>query len=414
MTGDPVTGGARPLLDNASARRLFMDRHALSDAGGPGRTGRGDDLLELIRRLGFVQVDSVNTVARAQHMILHARRPAYRPAALARLIERDRALFEHWTHDAAVIPVEFFPHWRFRFPRAEARIRARWPAWQGPDFDREAENVLAHIREHGPAGVAHLGADEPRRPGGWWEWTPSKSALEYLWHTGELAISRRDAFRKIYDLTHRVVPEPHVSARHPPQATIDWAAAGALDRLGFATSGEIAAFWAKITPDEARDWTAAALAEGRLIEIDVETADGSRRRSFARPDVFAAAEAAPAPPGRMRVLSPFDPLLRDRARAQRLFGFHYRIEIFVPAPKRRWGYYVFPLLEGDRLVGRIDMKADRDADTLRVTALWPETDIRWGKARQTRLEAALERTRRLAGVSGVSHDDGWLREYLPP
>ena len=118
---------------------------------------------------------------------------------------------------------------------------------------------------------------------------------------------------------------------------------------------------------------------------------------------------APEPTGRLRVLSPFDPMLRDRNRAQRLFGFHYRIEIFVPAARRVYGYYVFPLLEGARLVGRVDMKADRKSDILQVAALWPETGIRWGKARQARLEAELTRVARLAGVSDIQFKAGWLR-----
>jgi uncharacterized protein YcaQ len=400
----------RPLIPNAAARRLFLDRHALSDPGGP---GKGEDLLGLIHRLGFVQVDSINTVARAHHMILHARRPAYRPAALDRL-HREGHLFEHWTHDASMIPTSFYPHWKLRFPRAEERIRKRWPAWQGPDFDREAENVLAHVRTNGACGTSEIGAEEERSQGGWWEWNPSKTALEYLWHTGRLAIARREAFRKIYDLPERVIPEPHFSLAHDPGHTIDWAANQALDRLGFATSGEIAAFWGKITPEEAKAWCSNALAAGEVIEVDVEGHDGAPRRVFARPDVIEQAAAAPPAPGGARILSPFDPALRDRNRALRLFGFFYRIEVFVPAPKRRWGYYVFPVLEGDRLIGRIDMKAERETGRLVVTAFWPEAGVALGKARLARLESALERTRRLADVGAVDFADGWLRETLAP
>jgi uncharacterized protein YcaQ len=400
---------SRPLLGNRDARRLFLHRHALCEASGPA-TGGG--LLALIGRLGFVQVDSINTVARAPHMILHARRPAYRPAALHRLIERDRALFEHWTHDASIIPLEYFPHWKLRFARSEAQIQERWTAWHGEGFDREAETVLAHVRANGACGTAEVGGDEERKSGGWWEWNPSKTALEYLWRTGQLSIARREAFRKIYDLTERVVPEPHLSAAPPEDHTVDWAANSALDRLGFATSGEIAAFWAKITPDEAKRWVARAQAAGEIVEIEVEGHDGARRRSFARPDVLAEAAAAPDAPGLVRILSPFDPALRDRARAERLFGFYYRIEVFVPAPKRKWGYYVFPVLEGDRLIGRIDMKAEREADRLRVTAFWPEAGVKLGRARRAKLEAALDRTRRLAEVADVSFAGGWERETL--
>ena len=242
-----------------------------------------------------------------------------------------------------------------------------------------------------------------------WEWHPSKTALEYLWHSGALSICRRQGFFKAYDLTERVIPESHCAAKPTTEETIDWACNAALDRLGFATSGEIAAFWETVTPAEAKAWCGGALRRGHLVEIEVENADGSRpRRSFARPDVFDCVADAPKPSGRIRILSPFDPALRDRKRAERLFGFHYRIEVFVPAPKRRYGYYVFPVLEGDRLVGRIDMK--REEGVLRVAAYWPERKAKLIQGRRTRLETALNRIARFAQCECVTFADGWERE----
>ncbi|MDU8913796.1 winged helix-turn-helix domain-containing protein [Aestuariicoccus sp. MJ-SS9] len=395
-------------LDNGAARRLFLDRHALLEQ--PAGPAKGEDLLALIGRLGFVQVDSIATVERAHHMILFARRPAFRPGHLAPLLERDRHLFEHWTHDAAVIPTEFYPHWRLRFARDAEKLRGQWQSARREGFERRFDTVLQRIRDHGPVSSADVGADEARSKGGWWDWHPSKTALEYLWRSGELSVTRREAFRKVYDLTERVIPEgPRSAVPHPPDC-IDWLCAGALDRLGFATPGEIAAFWDIVTVDEAKGWARAALAERRVEEVDIAGADGRPRRALARSGTLAEAHALPDAPGRIRVLSPFDPALRDRKRAERLFGFHYRIEIFVPAPKRRYGYYVFPLLEGDRLVGRIDMKTDRGADALKVTALWPERGLRWGRGRQARLEAELDRVARFAGLSEVRWQDGWLRD----
>lgn len=395
-----------PILDNRSARRLFLHRHALAEP--PSGNGRGADLLDLVTRLGFVQIDSVNTLARAHDLILFARRPAYRPKSLQWLLERDRSLFEHWTHDAAAVPTAFLPHWKNRFARRAERLAAKWEEWQGHSVAERVEEVLAHIEANGCCGSGEL-AEGPRPKGGWWEWHPSKTAMEYLWHTGTLAIARRENFRKKYDLAHRVLPQ--VEAAHPDE-TMDFLCHGAVARLGFATPGEIANFWAHHAPHEVKPWVSAALSEGRLIEVDVEGVDGKLRRSLAFPDVIDAARDAPEPVGRLRVLSPFDPALRDRARAERLFGFRYRIEIFVPAEKRIFGYYVFPILEGDRLVGRIDMRADRDADAIVVTALWPERGLRWGKGRQTRLEAELQRLTRLAGVRGVRFEDGWLRDTV--
>ncbi|MDP5334108.1 MAG: winged helix DNA-binding domain-containing protein [Paracoccaceae bacterium] len=400
---------ATPHLANDLARRLFLERHALS-APVPGRGLAG--LSDLVARLGFVQLDSIATVERAHHMILFARCPAYRTADLDRLLGKERQLFEHWTHDAAVIPTAFYPHWHLRFARDAAALRGRWQRWHRHDFIARTEAVLAHIHRHGPVCSADLRGEAPRKTTGWWDWHPDKTALEYLWRSGELAVTGRSGFQKYYDLAERVIPAAQRCQHPDPAETIDWCCAAAMDRLGFATTGELAAFWATVTPAEARAWCHDQLRKGELIEIEVGTMDGGRRRAFARPDVMQAAAAAPVPTGRLRVLSPFDPALRDRKRAERLFGFHYRIEVFTPAAKRIYGYYVFPLLEADRLVGRIDMKAHRAEGVLRVTALWPEPGIAWGKGRQARLEAELDRLARFAGCDRVEWLDGWRREAV--
>lgn len=398
-------------LDNQAARRLFLDRHALLEQ--PAGPARGAELLALITRLGFVQLDSINTVARAHDMILFSRRPSYRVQDLTRLYAAG-GLFEHWTHDAAVIPKAFYPHWHLRFERDAARLKARWKNWRRDGYEARFETVLQHIRDHGPVSSSDLGRDEKKGSGGWWDWHPSKTALEYLWRSGALAVTGRQGFRKIYDLTERVVEEQLRPGSGPcdAAATLDWLCDAALERLGFATPGELAAFWDTASPAEARDWCAAEEQAGRLQRIEVQQADGSLRSSFARPGTAEAAAELGPPPGRMRVLSPFDPALRDRKRAERLFGFHYRIEVFTPAEKRKYGYYVFPVLEGERLAGRIDMKAQRGRGALKVTAFWPERGIRWSKARAARLEAELDRVRRFAGLETLCYADGWLREPL--
>jgi uncharacterized protein YcaQ len=396
-----------PVLPNAAARRLFLHLHGLAEP--PAGPAKGADLAALIARIGFVQVDSIPTVERAHHMILAARRPAYRPEALKRLLERDRALFEHWTHDASILPVDLFPVWQLRFARDADRLRDNWKRWFRDGYEAQFDTILNRIAAEGPLTSSDVGEGEPRGKGGWWDRHPSKTALEWLWRTGQLQITRRDGFQKVYDLTERVIPAAHRLPCPPVDAVVDWACSSALDRLGFATPGELCAYWNAVTPQEARDWCKAELAAGRVLEIAVESADGSRRHSLARPDVAARAADAPAPPGRLRVLSPFDPALRDRARAERLFGFHYRIEVFVPEAQRRYGYYVFPLLEGAGLVGRIDMKARRDAGVLQVRALWPEAGVRFGAGRLARLEVELDRMARFAGCDRVGFDDGWLR-----
>ena len=304
------------VLPNALARKLFLSRHALL-----GPVPR--DLPALIDALGFVQLDSVLTLARAHDMILWSRRPAYRPPHLGSL-HAAGGTFEHWTHDAAILPIASWPHWRHRFARDRARMDARWPTWHGDDFRAHLDRTLQHVADHGPTLSGDL-ADGPRRSPGWWNWHPGKVALEYLWRAGDLSVLRRDGFQKVYDLTERVIPAAARAQAPSLEETTGWAASAALDRLGFATPGELSAFHALLTPQEAQAWARGALARGEAEEVMVESHDGALRRSLARPGALAEAQALPDPGPRLRLLSPFDPALRDRAR---------RAPVRLPLPHR--------------------------------------------------------------------------------
>lgn len=392
-------------ITNRHARRFFMARQGLADP--PSRRWGAAGLYEAVERLGFVQVDSVNVLERAHHHILYARNQTYRPAHLARLLEQDRLLFENWTHDASVIPSTFFPYWRHRFARERQRLRTRWKDHFGHDgFDADLDRVRDHVAGNGPVMARDFEGTKPST--GWWDWHPSKAALEYLWRTGELAIARREGFQKVYDLAERVIPARDFARTVSREDYVDWACRSALERLGMGTRGEIAAFWALLAPDEVAGWLDARRDELELLHVEPAD-DGRPQPAFAFAGTAEAVAAAAPPPSRLRVMSPFDPLLRDRKRAERLFGFFYRIEIFVPEAKRKYGYYVFPVMRADAVVGRIDMKADREADRLVVRAFWPEPGIRISKALLAQLEAELDRMRRLAGVSAVGFEDGWLR-----
>lgn len=399
-----------PAIDNKTARWVFLQRHALAEP--PRGAASGGDLLALIRRLGFVQLDSINTVARAHDMILFSRRPAFRSGNLTKLYSGENTLFEHWTHDAAMIPMAYYPHWHLRFRRDTEMLKKRWKNWRRDGFEDQFETVLRHVRDHGPVCSKDVGKDEKKGSGGWWDWHPSKTALEFLWRSGALTVTGRQGFRKYYDLSERVIEHGLLDSKaHPEeQQSIDWFCGAALDRLGFATPGEIAAFWAAVTPAEAREWCAGQRQKGTVTEVDITSHDGSVRRSFARPDIGEQAALVAPTPDRIRVLSPFDPALRDRARAQRLFGFHYRIEVFVPQAKRQFGYYVFPLMQRDKMIGRIDMKAWRDRDVLNIRAVWPERGVRWSKAKTALLEAEMARVARFSGVGSVEFEQGWVRD----
>ena len=399
-----------PILSNPAARRLFLHRHALAEA--PNGPATGADLARLIDRIGFVQIDSINTVARAHHMILFSRRQSYKPEALKRLHEKDRAVWEHWTHDASILPVALHPLWQHRFDRNAVRMKANWKKWFRDGYEDQLDTILRRIEADGPLSVSDVGEGEERGKGGWWDWHPSKTALEWLWHTGQLAIARRDGFQKVYDLPERVIPVAHRVSAPDEAAMIHWANSAALDNLGFADTSELRAYWHTLRPEEAKVWAKAALARGEIIEIEIEGAKGQKKRNLARPDVLDAAAHAPEPTSRMRILSPFDPALRDRDRAEFLFGFFYRIEVFVPEAKRKYGYYVFPVLEGDRIIGRIDVKAFRDAGALRVKAFWPEAGVKLGAGRIAKLEAELARLAAFADCDRVEFLEGWKREGL--
>jgi uncharacterized protein len=391
------------LLSNSDARRIFLAKQGLSAP--PNRALTKAGLLELIHDLGFVQVDSIQTVERAHHQILFSRNQTYRREHLTALLEKEGTLFEHWTHDASILPSTFFKYWKHKFRDEEVAIVERWRKWRGEGFEASFEETYERVVKDGAILARDMKADG-HVSGGWWNWHPNKTALEYFWRTGKFAIAGRSNFQKIYDLVERVIPaefhEPEVSR----EDFVDWACRSALTRLGFATHGEIAAFWDLLSPEEAKGWVSEHRDE--LIEVLIEPALGGKpRSSWAFTDFIDTTDTYPEAPARIRVLSPFDPMIRDRNRTERLFGFFYRIEIFVPEPKREYGYYVFPLLEGDRLIGRIDMKADRKKGTLDVKRMWLEPRVKASAGRLEKLEAELERLARFASVEKVVYLDGW-------
>ena len=383
-------------LDNETARRFFLDRHALS---APAACAAPDDLSSLIRSLGFVQLDSVNTVERAHHMILFSRAPKYEREWLDELHRERRDIFEHWTHDASLLPMEFYPHWHHRFKKAKERLKH--PNWQqriGDDPEKTIRKVRARIRKEGEVSTRHF---DDKGAGGWWGWGPSKTALEYLWRAGELAIARRDGFEKVYDLAERVIPDELRKARPTRRQTVDWACEMALARLGFATPTELAKFLDLIEIAEAKDWAKRAAKRGDIEEVAITGADGSHRHVFASADIEDLIGRLPPPHEGMRFLSPFDPAIRERKRASQLFGFDYTIEIFVPEKKRKYGYYVLPLMEGDRFIGRADLKVHREEDRLEVKGFWPEDGVKMTKARIAATQDALEELARFTGVSRI-------------
>ena len=380
-------------ISNRHARRLWLKTQELASAPtGP------VDVSETIRRLGYVQLDTIRIVARAHHHILWSRNRNYREDMLAGVMAADRSVFEHYTHDASILPMEFYPMWRRQFRRLkEKRERSKYFSAMPDRPTRDA--IKKRIADEGPLST-HAFDTKVAGSGKMWARPPHKLALDYMWYAGELATSPRENFTKFYDLAERVIPAEMRDPVHDDDVQVDWLCQGALDRLGFGTPGEIQRFWEAADGKEVRAWVEKA--EKSLVPVEVQAADGSWSRALAPGDIETRLSALSAPPSRLRILNPFDPVIRDRARLQRLFGFGYRVEMFVPEAKREWGYYVFPLLEGDRFVGRLEAKADRKRGVLGVSNLWPEPGVTWTAARAARLDAELSRFARLATVTDVT------------
>lgn len=369
-------------ITNAQARALWLTSQGL----GVAPVGKLD-LRAQIERLGFVQLDTIQVVSRAHHHILWSRNQNYREPMLDRAL-RGRDIFEHFTHDASVIPMRFLPMWQRQFRRKEERIRrSSWFSSMLGEAERAA--IKDRIAKEGALST-HAFDTKIEGEKKMWARPPHKLALDFMWFSGELATCHRKNFTKFYDLGERVFPafEPMED-----RTQIDALCGAALDRIGFGNLSEIRKFWDATSVAEVKAWSSRA----DLVPVEVECFDGSWREAVAPPDIENRIAAA-AISSRLRILNPFDPVIRDRARLERLFGFEYRVEMFVPAAKRKWGYYVFPLLEGARFVGRVEVKADRAKGRLNVIQFWPEADVKWGPKRMAKLDAELQRLGRLAGV----------------
>ena len=387
-------------IPNRTARALWLDAQGLAEAP----TGN-EDLAATVRKLGYVQLDSIPYLARAHDHILWSRHQSYRPAHLHRLMSRDRAVFEHFSHDACILPMETYPYWRRQMGRMKAWVEgsSHWARVPGAT-DRQA--ILDRIRAEGALSTKAFDTKiEGKRE--MWTRPPHKLALDYMWYAGDLGTCFRQNFVKYYNLAERIVPDDLRKEEIPQADQANWLHRAALDRLVFATPGEMQRFWHVDTAREVKAWIAAN--PDAFVPVEVQGADGTWTPAMAPPDIEARMKAVTAPTSRLRILNPFDPVIRDRDRLARLFGFDYRIEIFVPAAKRIWGYYVCPILEGDRIVGRIEAKSDRKAGALRVVALWPERGVKWTAARAAKLDGELTRLARFCGLDGVNWSEAAQR-----
>jgi uncharacterized protein YcaQ len=342
-----------------AARRIALAAQGL---GGPRPAGRVDrrHLRRVLDTMAVLQLDSVNVVCRSHYLPVFARLGPYDRAALDHYLWRTGEAFEYLAHEASITPVENHPRLRFRMELG------RWKAGRQLEAERPdyLDAVRREVEESGPLTVSDL-SDPGRRTGTWWGWTAGKLALEWLYVTGRLAVHhRRPGFVTAYDVPERVIPAAVLAAPTPSRdEAIDALLPIAARALGVGTIHDLADYF-RLPIREARARVDAHVTAGRLEAVDVE---GWKDVAYLHP----AAKRPRAMPARA-LLSPFDPVVWFRPRAERLFGFRYRIEIYVPAAERRHGYYVLPFLLGDRLVARVDVKAHRAAGALRVPGAFRE------------------------------------------
>ncbi|MEE9427771.1 MAG: crosslink repair DNA glycosylase YcaQ family protein [Paracoccaceae bacterium] len=379
-------------IDNRQARALWLFSQGLATAPtGP------LDVMSIVKQLGFVQLDTIQVVVRAHHHIIWSRNQNYREPMLNELLAKERLLFEHFTHDASVIPMQFLPMWQRQFRRMKENLDAsRWySAMLGSD-GREA--IKARIRREGSLST-HAFETKIKGPKQMWSRPPHKLALDYMWYAGELATCKRVNFTKYYDLAENVFPSNLLAVSHSDVDQINWLCSSALERIGAGTPGEIQRFWDAVSAKEVKEWIANSA--DSLTAVEIQAADGSWADALAPNDIAECLSSLKPPTSRLRILNPFDPAVRDRNRLERLFGFEYRVEMFVPKAKRRWGYYVYPILEGDRFVGRIEMKADRSKNSLIVQNIWPEKSIVWSTVRADKLRAEVNRMARFVSIENI-------------
>jgi len=355
-----VAGRDPERVTPGQARRVLLAAQGFGSAP-PATVGRRR-LEAAARRLGLLQLDSVNVFERSHYLPLHARLGAYEKAQLDRVTFADPARWtEWWAHEAALFPVEDLPLWSWR--KAEYRARDPW----FPDFagDHEAlmRELLDVLRGEGPLAASDIEHEENRRHGPWWGWSAVKRGLEILFRRGDVVSAGRTRFERRYALPEQVLPDSVLGVEVPRADAIRELVRRSAVALGIGTAADLADYY-RLRTDDTRAAVRDLEEAGELVPVRV---DGWRQRAWIHRDAKR--------PSRLRasaLLSPFDPVVWDRGRAEQMFGFRYRIEIYTPAPKRVFGYYSLPILLDDRLVGRIDLKSDRKAGVLRVQSAWHE------------------------------------------
>lgn len=323
------------------------------------------DLLNIIEKISYVQIDTISIVERAHNHILWSRLPAYKKSMLDELMAKDKKIFEYWSHAAAFLPMRDY---RFSLRRKE-HYGKTYKHWA--EKNKKLLNfVRDRITAEGPLQSRDF-EHPPRKGAGWWDWKPSKDALEFLFHSGELMILQRKNFQKVYDLTERILPVSVNTSIPSFEEHCEHLILNSINANGFASQKEM--FYLRKGDSKIPKQIINKLAEEeKIIPLKVHNIEEEyyttneilkqlKKRNYEK-DVH--------------ILSPFDNIVIQRKRLKTLFDFDYTIECYVPAPKRKYGYYVLPILYGEKFIGRLDAKADREINLFRIINLWREENVK--------------------------------------
>jgi uncharacterized protein YcaQ len=355
----------REKLSLAMARRIALAAQGFADPRPAGPIDRRH-LNRVLARLGLLQIDSVSAVVRAHYMPLFSRLGPYPMSLLDdAALPKKRRLFEYWAHEASFLPLETWPLMQWRMERArandESEIYKGLARWAGENR-RLIDAIYDEVASRGPTAASDI--DGAKGKGGWWGWSDEKHAFEWLFWAGRITTHSRRGFERLYDLPERVIPPDIFNAPAPkPEDAHRELLRMSARALGVATYGDLRDYF-RLSPGDVKDRLEELVEEGELLPVKVE--------GWKQPAYLHTAARMPRKVHARTLLAPFDPLVFERSRAERLFDFFYRIEIYTPAEKRQYGYYVLPFLLGDTIVARADVKADRPAGTLRVLATFAQ------------------------------------------
>ena len=390
------------------ARNIMLAAQGLNHPPDPDQPAVKADVLEAVRRMCLLQIDTINIVARSPYLVLWSRLGDYQPKWLDELLA-EGALFEYWAHAMCFIPIEDYPLYRRRM--LDAIQNKVWPFKWAVKWAQEHSKVMRKVRAHLQKNGAVRSAEFENRShitGGWWNWKEEKDALEVMLLTGEVMIARRQNFQRVYDLWERILPGWD-DATLPSSDELDRTLAlRSVKALGIAFPTWVPDYFRQ--PKKGMPKLLEALVqEGLLLRTAVKGLEGSAYVHPDRVDLIEAAASGGLEPTLTALLSPFDPLVWDRTRALELFDFDYKIECYTPAAKRRYGYFTLPILHRGKLIGRVDPKAHRAQGVFEIKALHMEPGVRVTKRLVTDLAAALHR---LADWHGTP--DLVIRQSDPP